>query len=96
MRNAHISEMRSKGALNRTTIKLYSMVNIERAIKAVLAKRGLEYSLKDETFKCISAIEAHCKMVKMFWLFCQQVMGLLWQILKYFSCYLTCTTCYLA
>jgi hypothetical protein len=32
------------------------MANIERAIKAVLAKRGLEYSLKDETFKCISAI----------------------------------------
>jgi hypothetical protein len=31
----------------------------------------------------------HCKMVKMFWLFCQQVLGLLWQILKYFSCYLT-------
>ena len=27
------------------------MANIERAIKAVLAKRGLEYSLKDETFK---------------------------------------------
>ena len=39
-----------KGALNRTTTKLYSMANIERAIKAVLAKRGLEYSLKDETF----------------------------------------------
>ena len=35
-----------KGALNRTTIKLYSMANIERAIKAVLVKRGLEYSLK--------------------------------------------------
>jgi G:T-mismatch repair DNA endonuclease (very short patch repair protein) len=32
------------------------MANIERAIKAVLAKRGLEYSLKDETFKGISAI----------------------------------------
>ena len=45
-----------KGALNRTTIKLYSVANIERAIKAVLAKRELEYSLKDETFKCISAI----------------------------------------
>jgi hypothetical protein len=45
-----------KGALNRTTIKLYSMASIERAIKAVLAKRGLEFSLKDETFKCISAI----------------------------------------
>ena len=45
-----------KGALNCITIKLYSMANIERAIKAVLAKRGLEYSLKDETFKCISAI----------------------------------------
>ena len=45
-----------KGALNRTTIKLYSMANTERAMKAVLAKRGLEYSLKDETFKCISAI----------------------------------------
>jgi hypothetical protein len=44
-----------KGALNRTTIKLYSMANIERAIKAVLAKRGLGYSLKDETFKGISA-----------------------------------------
>jgi hypothetical protein len=27
----------------------------------------------------------HCKMVKMSWSFCQQVMGLLWQILKYFS-----------
>ena len=45
-----------KGAFNHTTIKLYSMANIERAIKAVLAKRGLEYSLKDETFKGISAI----------------------------------------
>ena len=43
-----------KGALNHTTIKLYSMANIERAMKAVLAKRGLEYSLKNETFKCIS------------------------------------------
>jgi hypothetical protein len=38
-----------KGALNHTTIKLYSMANIERAIKAVIAKRGLEFSLKDET-----------------------------------------------
>ena len=45
-----------KGALNHTTIKLYSMANIEGAIKAALAKRGLEYSLKDETFKCISVI----------------------------------------
>ena len=47
-----------KVALNRTTIKLYSMANTERAMKAVLAKRGLEYSIKDETFKCtcISAI----------------------------------------
>jgi hypothetical protein len=32
------------------------MAIIERAIKAVLAKRVLEYSLKDETFKGISAI----------------------------------------
>jgi hypothetical protein len=32
------------------------MANIERFIKAALAKRGLEFSLKDETFKCISAI----------------------------------------
>ena len=38
-----------KGALNHTTIKLYSMENIERAIKAALAKRWLEFSLKDET-----------------------------------------------
>ena len=38
-----------KGALNRTTITLYSMANIERAIKAVLAKRGLEYSLNKKT-----------------------------------------------
>ena len=38
-----------KGALNHTTIKLYSMANIERAIKAAIAKRGLEFSLKDET-----------------------------------------------
>jgi hypothetical protein len=45
-----------KGALNHTTIKLYSMANIEGAIKAALAKRGLEHSLKYETFKCISAI----------------------------------------
>ena len=37
-----------KGALNHTTIKLYSMANIERAIKAAIAKRGLEFSLKDE------------------------------------------------
>ena len=29
-----------KGALNRTTIKLYSMANTERAMKAVLAKRA--------------------------------------------------------
>jgi hypothetical protein len=26
------------------------MANIERAIKAALAKRGLEFSLKDETY----------------------------------------------
>jgi hypothetical protein len=39
------------------------MANIKRAIKAVLAKRGLEYSLKDETFKGISPL-GHCKMVK--------------------------------
>jgi hypothetical protein len=76
-----------KGALNHTNIKLYSMANIERAIKAALAKRGLEFSLKDQTLYL-----GHCKMVKMFWSFCQQVMGLLWKILKYFSCYLTCTT----
>ena len=38
-----------KGALNHTTIKLYSIANIERAIKAALAKRWLEFSLKDET-----------------------------------------------
>jgi hypothetical protein len=38
-----------KGALNHTAIKLYSMVNIERAIKAAPAKRGLEFSLKNET-----------------------------------------------
>ena len=38
-----------KGALNRTTIRLYSMANIERAVKAVLAKRGLEYSLNKKT-----------------------------------------------
>jgi hypothetical protein len=38
-----------KGALNRTTITLYSMANIERAVKAVLAKRGLEYSLNKKT-----------------------------------------------
>ena len=38
-----------KGALNHTTIKLYSMANIERAIKAAITKRGLEFSLKDET-----------------------------------------------
>jgi hypothetical protein len=56
-----------KGALNRTTTKLYSMANIERAIKAALAKRGLEYSLKDETLYL-----GHCiKVVKMFWSFCQ-------------------------
>jgi hypothetical protein len=36
-------------ALNHTTIKLYSMANIERAVKAAIAKRGLEFSLKDET-----------------------------------------------
>ena len=36
-------------ALNHTTIKLYSMENIERAIKAAIAKIGLEFSLKDET-----------------------------------------------
>jgi hypothetical protein len=29
-----------KGALNHTAIKLYSMANIERAIKAVPAKRA--------------------------------------------------------
>ena len=52
-----------KGALNRTTIKLYSMANIERAIKGVLAKRGLEYLLKDETFKCISAIVKWCQKI---------------------------------
>ena len=50
------------------------MANIERGIKAVLAKRGLEFSLKDETS------HSHCKMVKMFWSFYQQFMGLLWQI----------------
>jgi hypothetical protein len=49
------------------------MPNIERAIKAALAKRGLEFSLKDETLYL-----GHCKMVKMFWSFCQQGMGLLW------------------
>ena len=38
-----------KGALNHITIKLYSMANIERAIKAAIAKRGLGFSLKDET-----------------------------------------------
>ena len=38
-----------KGALNQTTIKLYSMANIGRAIKAAISKRGLEFSLKDET-----------------------------------------------
>jgi hypothetical protein len=38
-----------KGALNHTAIKLYSMANIERAIKAAPAKRGLEFSLKNET-----------------------------------------------
>ena len=87
----------SKGALNRTTIKLYSMANIERAIKAVLAKRGLEYSLKDETFKCISAI------VKWYQKITEDVLvvlptgyGLIMANIKYFSCYLTCTTCYLA
>ena len=32
------------------------MANIERAIRAALAKRVLEFLLKDETFKCISAI----------------------------------------
>jgi hypothetical protein len=32
------------------------MANIERVTKAALAKRGLGFSLKDETFKCISAI----------------------------------------
>jgi hypothetical protein len=32
------------------------MANIEGAIKAALAKRELEYSLKDATFKYISAI----------------------------------------
>jgi hypothetical protein len=32
------------------------MANTERAMEAVLGKRELEYSLKDETFKCISAI----------------------------------------
>jgi hypothetical protein len=31
------------------------MANIERVIKAALAKRGLEFLLK-ETFKCISTI----------------------------------------
>jgi hypothetical protein len=31
------------------------MANIERVIKAALARRGLEFSLKD--FKCISAME---------------------------------------
>jgi hypothetical protein len=36
-----------KGALNHITIKLYSMANIERVIKAAIAKRGLEFSLKD-------------------------------------------------
>ena len=49
------------------------MANIERAIKAALAKRGLEFSLKDEILYL-----GHCKMVKMFWSFCQQGMGLLW------------------
>jgi hypothetical protein len=43
-----------KGALNHTAIKLYSMANIERAIKAAPAKRGLEFSLKNETY-CILA-----------------------------------------
>jgi hypothetical protein len=43
-----------KGALNYTIIKLHSMENIERAIKTALAKRGLEFSLKDEQLKCIS------------------------------------------
>jgi hypothetical protein len=38
------------------------MAKIERAIKAALAKRGLEFSLKDETLYL-----GHCKMVKMFW-----------------------------
>jgi hypothetical protein len=38
-----------KGALNHITIKLYSMANIERAIKAAIAKIGLGFSLKDET-----------------------------------------------
>ena len=66
-----------KRALNHTTIKLYSMENIERAIKAPLAKRGLEFSLKDETYLYISAIAPIVlKMVKMFSSFCQQVMGL--------------------
>ena len=72
------------------------MANIERAIKAAIAKRGLEFSLKDETLYVSRRDSAICKMVNMSWSFCQQVMGLLWQILKYFSCYLTCTTCYLA
>ena len=48
-----------KGALNRTTIKLYSMANIERAIKAVLAKRGLEIKRRD-----MQRYLGHCKMVK--------------------------------
>jgi hypothetical protein len=49
------------------------MANIERAIKAALAKRGLEFSLKDETLYL-----GHCiKNGKMFWSFCQQVMGLI-------------------
>ena len=53
------------------------MANIERAIKAALAKRWLEFSLKDETLYLGGTGPMICKMVKMFWSFCQQVMGLL-------------------
>jgi hypothetical protein len=52
------------------------MANIERAIKAAIAKRGLEYSLKDETDIVSCRDSAICKMVNMFWSFCQLVMGL--------------------
>ena len=44
-----LNRFSSEYSLNHTTIKLYSIANIERAIKAAIAKRGLEFSLKDET-----------------------------------------------
>ena len=57
------------------------MANIERGIKAALAKRGLEFSLKDETLYL-----GHCKMVKMFWSFCEQVnYGLIMANIKIFQ-----------